>query len=226
MKSLHPIAGLAGTTNLARRLASLLRPGDIVRLEGPLGAGKTTLVRALAEAMAVDTAAVSSPTYVIAHRYEGKLTDLVHIDAYRLTGDDDTELGLLGWDTLVGPESNAVAVIEWASRIDHLLPQGTLAINLIPTGPTSRDAEIVLPDAWGQRPGAAELLATAEPASGGDLPKRAPTICRVTGRPVPADSPTWPFIDERARMADLHGWFSEGYTVSRPMEQADLEQGE
>jgi endogenous inhibitor of DNA gyrase (YacG/DUF329 family) len=55
---------------------------------------------------------------------------------------------------------------------------------------------------------------------------RAATTCPVTGQRVAPDCPTWPFANERARMADLHKWFSGQHVISRPLEQADLEQGE
>ena len=55
---------------------------------------------------------------------------------------------------------------------------------------------------------------------------REATRCPVTGSTVPGDSPTWPFADERARMADLYRWMHESYTITREMKDADLEQGE
>ncbi|AJT66349.1 tRNA (adenosine(37)-N6)-threonylcarbamoyltransferase complex ATPase subunit type 1 TsaE [Streptomyces chattanoogensis] len=95
---------------LGRRLASLLRPGDLVLLTGELGAGKTTLTRGLGEGLGV-RGAVTSPTFVIA-RVHPSLTGgpaLVHVDAYRLGGGLD-EMEDLDLDVSL-PES--VVVVEW-----------------------------------------------------------------------------------------------------------------
>ena len=212
------------TAAFAREFASSLRPGDLALIDGPLGAGKTTLVRGIAVAMGADPAMVSSPTFVVAQVYptgEGR-PDLVHVDAYRLTGDDGEELEQLGWDRLAS--GNAVVLVEWGERVEELLDRSgspePVRIRIEPTGVESRSIEIEPPVSWSDR---------VLPGGAGPAPEGTPrqdTVCRVTGRRVPADSPTWPFADERARMADLYKWFSEGYAVSRPMEQADLEQGE
>ena len=71
------------TTRLGRAIAELVEPGVVIGLVGPLGAGKTRLVRAIAEALGVDPAAISSPTFVLIHEYEGRLP-IYHFDAYRL----------------------------------------------------------------------------------------------------------------------------------------------
>ncbi len=226
-------SNLDATASIARRLARLLRAGDIVRLSGPLGAGKTTLVRHLASALGVEPGLVSSPTYVLMNEYpipgpnenaaereaEGPDPDadptseptepragvIVHIDAYRLGSAEDLES--TGWDTLKGDE---IVLIEWAERVEEALPDDAAVVKITPTGEDSRRIEIDAPVSWGERPEAAVLI-------------RDDTVCRVTGRPVSAESPTWPFADERARMVDLHQWFSEGYSVSRPIEERDLD---
>jgi tRNA threonylcarbamoyladenosine biosynthesis protein TsaE len=103
---------------LGRRLAKLLRPGDLVMLSGELGAGKTTLTRGLGEGLGV-RGAVTSPTFVIA-RVHPSLSDgppLVHVDAYRLAGglDDMEDLDL---DVSL-PES--VIVVEWGDgKVEEL----------------------------------------------------------------------------------------------------------
>src|SRR5262245_47994123 len=86
----------AETLLLGGALGSLLRGGDVVLLDGPLGAGKTTLVRAVAAGMGLDTGAVASPTFVVVHEYGDRL---VHVDAYRLGSAED--LDSLGWDRLI-----------------------------------------------------------------------------------------------------------------------------
>src|SRR3954454_1044791 len=72
------------TAALGRAIADRVRPGTIIGLIGPLGAGKTRLVRAVAEALGGDPAAVASPTFVLIHEYEGRLP-VYHFDTYRLT---------------------------------------------------------------------------------------------------------------------------------------------
>ncbi len=99
------------TAALARRLAGLLRPGDVVTLDGPLGTGKTTLVRALVEALGGDAAWVSSPTFTLLHEYQARLP-VVHVDAYRLGGEG--ELDGIGFDER---RENGIGVVEWSTHV-------------------------------------------------------------------------------------------------------------
>ncbi len=220
MSIVRELSSLDDTRALARDLSRVLRPGDVVLLDGELGAGKTTLIRALVGAMGGDESMVSSPTFVVVNEYPipvststgggGAPLTLVHADAYRLGGGDD--LDALGWDRLVGEGS--ITLVEWGSRIADAA-EGAARLLIDTTGETSRRVTIEAPGSWRDREGLAAL-------SG----ERRQTPCPVTGRPVGADSPTWPFADERARMADLYRWMSGGYAITRPIEQADLEQGE
>jgi tRNA threonylcarbamoyl adenosine modification protein YjeE len=216
LRIVREIDSLDGTAALARDLAIVLRAGDIVRLDGDLGAGKTTLVRLLARAMGIDPALVSSPTFVVMNLYPGAddRPDVAHLDCYRVHGPD--ELEGVGWDRLTAPGQRKppIVLIEWAERIGAALPDHTAAVRIEATGEAARRIELVLPESWRDRPGF------------GGLETRPWTTCPVTGRRVAPDCPTWPFADERARLADLHGWLAEKYQITRPMEQADLEQGE
>jgi tRNA threonylcarbamoyl adenosine modification protein YjeE len=217
-----PAPGATGA--MARAVGALLRAGDVLLLSGPMGAGKTTFTRELARALGADAGLVSSPTYVMINRYplradaEGAPNPrgplLTHVDAYRLTSDDD--LDVLGWDRVIdgasGRAAEGVVVIEWPERIAPALGGVEAArLTLSPTGATSRGATLELPASWRGRPEAA-LLA-----------EREPTRCRTTGRWVAPTDPAYPFADERARMADLNRWFTESYSVSRRVEEEDLD---
>lgn len=110
-------AAAEGGRDVARRLAAHLRPGDLLVLDGPLGAGKTTFTQGLGEALGV-RGAVASPTFVIS-RVHPSLTGgpaLVHVDAYRLSGGFDIEDLDLDADA-----ADAVTVVEWGrDRVEGL----------------------------------------------------------------------------------------------------------
>jgi tRNA threonylcarbamoyladenosine biosynthesis protein TsaE len=112
------------TVAVASRVASLLRPGDVVVLAGELGAGKTTFAKGVARGLGIDEQVVS-PSFTIVRQYDGPVP-LVHVDVYRL--DHLQELHDLGFDELVGPE--AVTLIEWGDRIGALLPRDRLEVQL------------------------------------------------------------------------------------------------
>mgnify|MGYP006145644947 CR=1 FL=1 len=82
------------TLAVARDLAAHLKPGDIVRLSGDLGAGKTAFVRGLAVGLGIDADAVSSPTFSLVHEYRGGRLALYHADLYRLNDATTEDLGL------------------------------------------------------------------------------------------------------------------------------------
>jgi len=215
------LPGAGATEAFAAALARLLRPGDVVALSGGLGAGKTTMTRAMASTLGVGAeAGVSSPTFVVVQEYatrDAAIARLVHVDAYRLGGAD--ELDTVGWDRFERgglAEMGAALVCEWPERIgDALAALGPVArLGLEITGETSRRVAGALPASWRDRP------------TLGRVTSREPTRCRKTGAWVAPDNPHWPFIDERAQMADLYGWFSESYVVSRAAKDSDLEETE
>ncbi len=141
------------TRALGERLGALLQGGEVIALVGPLGAGKTQLVKGLAAGNGpTDPAAVTSPTFVLVNEHPGRLY-LYHLDAYRLT--DAREFEALGVEEMVSPES--VVVIEWADRVEGSLPPERLTIRIEPTGETSRRFTI---DATGQ--GATRLFAAGK----------------------------------------------------------------
>ena len=183
-------ASPADTEAWAARLAATLKPGDILALEGELGAGKTTLVRGLAQGLGIDPGLVSSPTFALMNEYEGNALTLVHIDAYRFGSPD--ELAGLDWERLIDDPAVIIAV-EWPSKIEGALPpHRTTTIALEHAGEDHRRITLAQPRGW--------------------------TTCPTTGKRVPPDSPTWPFADERAQLADLHGWFAGKHAISRPVD--------
>ena len=112
------LADEAATRRLGQALADTLQRGDLVALDGPLGAGKTTLVRALVERLGGDPATVASPTFTLLNRYDARLP-VVHVDAYRLQ--DGAALAGLGFDELA---EDGIGIIEWAARVAVALPAG------------------------------------------------------------------------------------------------------
>ncbi len=132
------LADLAATIAFGRRLGALLFPGAVVALVGPLGAGKTHLVRAVAEGLGLaDSRAVSSPTFVLIQEYEARLP-LYHFDAYRLHGPGEFfDLGAHEYF-----DSGGVCLVEWADRVAACLPAEHLRVTLEVTGETARRARV------------------------------------------------------------------------------------
>ncbi|WP_255822102.1 tRNA (adenosine(37)-N6)-threonylcarbamoyltransferase complex ATPase subunit type 1 TsaE [Domibacillus sp. PGB-M46] len=110
----------------ASALADTLRPGDVLLLEGDLGAGKTTFTQNLAKALGV-TKNVNSPTFTIIKEYEGTYP-LYHMDVYRL-GEESEDLGFDEYFY-----GNGITVVEWAHLIADQLPEEYIQINLFHTG--------------------------------------------------------------------------------------------
>src|SRR3954452_17710682 len=106
------------TQRLGAAIAAVLQAGSVVGLIGPLGAGKTRLVQAVANALGVAPGSVTSPTFVLVNEYTGGRLPIYHFDTYRLK-DDDEFLNL-------GPEeyfdSGGITFVEWADRVETLLP--------------------------------------------------------------------------------------------------------
>ena len=128
------IPDLAATEAFGRRLGAALFPGAVVALIGPLGAGKTQLVRAIAEGLAIpDSRIVTSPTFVLIQEYSARLP-IYHFDAYRLSGAGELfDLGVHEYF-----EGQGVSLVEWADRVEECLPAELLRVAMEITGPTSR----------------------------------------------------------------------------------------
>ncbi|WP_070121686.1 tRNA (adenosine(37)-N6)-threonylcarbamoyltransferase complex ATPase subunit type 1 TsaE [Bacillus marinisedimentorum] len=118
------------TMAFSQRLADKLGPGDVLTLEGDLGAGKTTFTKGLAKGLGVRRT-VNSPTFTIIKEYQGRLP-LFHMDVYRLedSGED------LGFDEYF--EGDGVTIVEWASMIHDQLPDERLDIFLYHEGDDNR----------------------------------------------------------------------------------------
>ena len=127
----------ADTVRLGAALADVLPDGTTVALCGTLGAGKTRLVQAVAEALGVDRRNVTSPTFVLIQEYYGRRA-LYHIDAYRLRHQDEF--------LALGPEeyfqSDGLVLVEWADRVESCLPKDRIEVRIEITGPQSRRFEI------------------------------------------------------------------------------------
>ncbi|MGE0353811.1 MAG: tRNA (adenosine(37)-N6)-threonylcarbamoyltransferase complex ATPase subunit type 1 TsaE [Gemmatimonadales bacterium] len=107
------------------RLGRLLPPRSVVTLAGELGAGKTTLIQAMARGLGV-TAPATSPTFALVHRYQGRRGPVFHLDCYRLRSPD--EAADLDWETLLR-DGDAV-FIEWPERAGAWVPAPTMRIRL------------------------------------------------------------------------------------------------
>ena len=237
------------TIALGVALGRVLRAGDVLGLDGELGAGKTRLVRGIAEGLGLEPAQVSSPTYVLIHEYTALLgsgpaggsqggggsaqsgennrpsrfveTPLYHADAYRLSGPE--ELDSLGWERVM--EGFGVVVIEWAERIAPALAEEPSLgrVRIQAEGENERRVDLVAPASWVHRRGWGGVAALAELPRSRDLPAGW-ARCPVTGDPVAPGSPCYPFSSERARLADLGRWLSGSYVVSRELRPEDEEE--
>lgn len=141
------LPGLRATHDLGRRLAALIRPGDVIALRGVLGAGKTELARALIRARAGAEVEVPSPSYTLVQDY--RFLDLVirHIDLYRI--EDAAELAELGLDA---PAADEAWLIEWPERAGAVLPLERLDVEMRQGDvPDARIARLVAGRLWSDR---------------------------------------------------------------------------
>lgn len=122
------------TERFAANLAEYLQPGDLLTLEGGLGAGKTTFTKGLAKGLGIKRM-VNSPTFTILKQYSGNL-NLNHLDVYRLENSDED----IGFDELFAED--AVSVVEWAQFIEEYLPQERLDIIIERLSEESRSIQL------------------------------------------------------------------------------------
>ena len=132
-----PLPNEQATEALGATLAARLKPGDVVGLKGDLGAGKTTLARAIIRAAADDPdLIVPSPTFTLVEVYDTPRGSYWHFDLYRL--EQPEQVFELGWEEA---RADGVALVEWAERLGPLMPADRLAVSLAIEG-AGRRAEI------------------------------------------------------------------------------------
>jgi tRNA threonylcarbamoyladenosine biosynthesis protein TsaE len=123
------------TIAFGRSLANLINPPKLVLLRGDLGAGKTTLVKGIAEGFkAASEEEVTSPTFTLVHEYRGPQANLYHIDLYRV--DTPRQLETLGLDDLFAPDS--ILLIEWGEKFARFQRERDIEIALERVGENSR----------------------------------------------------------------------------------------
>ena len=136
------LADDAATARLGEAVSRTLRTGEAVCLTGPLGAGKSTLARALVRALTTPDEDVPSPTFTLVQFYETAAFPLAHFDLYRLTSPDEAwEIGL---DEAL---DEGAAVIEWPQRLEGRLPRDRLDIDIVFDG-AGRRARLTAHGAW------------------------------------------------------------------------------
>ncbi|MBP5261404.1 MAG: tRNA (adenosine(37)-N6)-threonylcarbamoyltransferase complex ATPase subunit type 1 TsaE [Clostridiales bacterium] len=128
------------TEQFAASFAALLKAGDIITLDGDLGAGKTCFTRGLVKGIGSD-AMVSSPTFTIVNEYEGGRLNVYHFDTYRLG--DSEEFLMSGLDEYF--YQGGVSVIEWSSIITDIIPAGSIGIDITGNG-DERYFSVDMPD--------------------------------------------------------------------------------
>lgn len=121
------------TFNIGRLIARYLNKGDIVCLYGELGSGKTVLTKGIASGLGIKRDSVISPTFVLMRQHQGRIA-LYHFDLYRAKGPQDVLN--LGYEEYFYDEG--VAIIEWADRLNSLLPEHYLGIKLSVKGDKKR----------------------------------------------------------------------------------------
>ncbi len=135
----------ADTRAVGRRLASLLRAGDVVLLAGDLGAGKTVFAGGIGEGLGVDDPVVS-PSFVLVRRYRG-LMPMVHADVYRLGSSAEVE----DLD-LTAEASDGVLVVEWGDAVEQMFGDDVLVVRIVVGASTERTVTLDPRGRWRQRP--------------------------------------------------------------------------
>ncbi len=112
------------TEAIGKELGSKLKKGQVVSLRGSLGAGKTVFAKGIARALGINESIVS-PTFTLVQEYDGA-EKLYHLDIYRLSGEDEFES--MGGEEFLYPDG--ITLIEWSEKIEDMLPDDTLFVNI------------------------------------------------------------------------------------------------
>lgn len=136
------VRSLAETEDLARRIAPELRPGDAIALKGELGAGKTTLARAILRALGVE-GEVPSPSFTLVQEYDTPRLKILHCDLYRIS--NCAELVELGIEDAL---SEGAVLMEWPERAAARIPENALWIEIEIAGENERRMKISGPERW------------------------------------------------------------------------------
>jgi len=140
----------AETIRVGHEIAKLLHPPRFLILHGDLGAGKTTLVKGIAQALgAAEPDEVTSPTFTLVHEYEGtgdgdghKAVKLYHLDLYRIEG--ERQLDTLGLDELAAPDS--IVLVEWGEKFPSVVKRSQGEILMLSSGGDARKITLTLRD--------------------------------------------------------------------------------
>jgi tRNA threonylcarbamoyladenosine biosynthesis protein TsaE len=131
----------AETIEAGIKIANLLAAPSVVVLTGDLGAGKTTLVKGIAEGFqAAEEEDVTSPTFTLVHEYRGPSVNLFHIDLYRI--DSDRELLTLGLDDLI--DLRSILLIEWGEKFERFRRERDVEITIRRVGEHEREINVIL----------------------------------------------------------------------------------
>lgn len=146
---IHEYSTKSGEDTIAvgLKLAAILKPPQLLLLQGDLGTGKTTLVKGIAQALdAADPDEVTSPTFTLIHEYEGtrdgQPIKLFHLDVYRLEG--ERQLETLGLDELLNQD--ALVLVEWGEKFPSLVKRATGSITITSEGGDARKIRVLLKD--------------------------------------------------------------------------------
>lgn len=118
------VDNVESTINLGNKLGNMLKPGDIICLNGEMGTGKTHFTKGIAKALGI-TDPITSPTFTIVNEYEGRLK-LYHFDVYRVN--DPNEIEAIGFDEYIF--SDAVSIVEWSNYIEELIPTEHISVKI------------------------------------------------------------------------------------------------
>jgi len=123
------------TFRIAKEYASHTKPGDVICLEGDLGAGKTHFTKGFVTAFGLEKDIVSSPTFALINEYQGDTVEIFHFDCYRLEKIQEAlEIG--AEEYFYG---DGICIIEWPERIRAILPSNSKTVTIISTGPSERE---------------------------------------------------------------------------------------